>query len=98
MAGELNEFDGKALLRSGRGIAGLSAREACNLALAICLDGRDEEDRAFFLEDLNYEGNSEDEAMAMVRQMIAAKAEASAQAAEAEADGGSGDRLGPEGP
>jgi hypothetical protein len=98
MAGDLNEFDGKALMRSGRGIAGLSAREACNLALAICLDGRDEEDRAYFLEDLNYEGNPEEEAMAMVRQMMAAKAEASAQAAEAAADGGSGDRLGPEGP
>jgi hypothetical protein len=62
-------------------VARLSAREACNLALAILLDGRDEEDRAIFLQDLNYEGNPDAEAMALVRQMQAARAAAEAQAA-----------------
>lgn len=96
IAVKLDEFDGNALMRSGRGLSGLSPREACNLALAISLDGRDEEDRAMFLEDLNYEGNPEAEAMAMVRKMQAAQAQA--KAAQAKAAAGDGrDRLGPEG-
>jgi hypothetical protein len=96
IASNLDEFDGKALMHTGRGIAGLSAREACNLALAMCLDGRDEESRTTFLEDLNFQGNPEAEAQAMVRAMIKARAEASAAAAEAAPDDGR-DRLGPEG-
>lgn len=96
IAANIGEFDGGCLQRTGRGLAGLSPREACNLAMAICLDGRGEEDRATFLEDLEYEGNPEAEAMAQVRQMMAAKAQAPAQAAEAAA-GGDQDRLGSEG-
>lgn len=69
----LDEIDGQLIRTGGRGVAGLSAREACNLALAILLDGRDTEDRAIFLEDLNYEGNPEAEALALVRQMQAGK-------------------------
>lgn len=76
IAANLEEVDGKQLCKTGRGLAGLSAREACNLALAMCLDGRDEEDRELFLIDLNYEGNPEAEAQELVMQMIAAKAAA----------------------
>lgn len=86
IAQSADEFDGRALMKTGRGLAGLSPREACNLALVICLDGRDEEDRAIFLEDLNHEGNPEAEAQAAVRAMMAARAQASAQAAEAAPD------------
>lgn len=85
VAHNLDEVDGQLLWKSGRGVASLSAREACNLALAICLDGRDEDSRATFLEDLNYEGNAEAEAMAMAKQMMAASA-----APAAEAPGGRG--------
>lgn len=83
IAQHLEEIDGQLIRAGGRGVTSLSAREACNLALAICLDGRDEEDRAIFLDDLNYEGNPEAEALALVRQMQAARASAEAQAAEA---------------
>jgi len=76
LASSLEEFDGDFLRRSGRGIASLSAREACNLALAICLDGRNEEDREAFYEDLNYEGSPEADAMEMVRKMREAQAAA----------------------
>lgn len=69
----MEEIDGKLLLASGRGVAGLSAREACNLALTLYLEGRDEEDRGFALEDLNYEGNPEGEALKLLRQMQAEK-------------------------
>ncbi len=67
----LEEIDGKLLLATGRGVAGLSAREACNLALTLYLDGRDEEDRGFALEDLNYQGNPEGDALKLLRQMQA---------------------------
>lgn len=83
IAGDFGALDGMCLHKTGRGLAGLSAREACNLALAICLDGRSEEDRDIFLEDLEYEGNPEAEALAMVRQMQADRA----RAAEAARDG-----------
>lgn len=96
IAVNLEEFDGGSLQRTGRGLAGLSPREACNLAMAICLDGRGEEDRATFLEDLEYEGNPEAEAMALVRQMKAAQAQAAAQEPEAAAGDGP-HRLGSEG-
>lgn len=69
------EIDGKLLLAGGPGLAGLSAREACNLALAICIDGRNDEDRMFFLEDLEFEGDPEGEAMKAVRQMQADRKE-----------------------
>lgn len=90
LASSLDEFDGDFLRRSGRGIATLSAREACNLALAICLDGRSEEDRDAFYEDLNYEGSPEADAMEMVRRMK----EAQAKPAQKEEAGDGGDRLG----
>jgi hypothetical protein len=73
LAANLDEVDGQLIRAGGRGVASLSAREACNLALAILLDDRSEEDRTIFLDDLNYEGNPEAEALAMVRQMQAAK-------------------------
>jgi hypothetical protein len=69
----LEEMDGNLIKTSGRGVASLSAREACNLALALCLDGRDEEQREEFLVDLNYEGNADAEALALVRAMQAAR-------------------------
>lgn len=87
LANSLDEFDGDFLRRSGRGIATLSAREACNLALATCLDGRSEEDREAFYEDLNYEGSPEADAMEMVRKMREAQAQARASAEEAAGDG-----------
>lgn len=80
IASSLDEFDGLSLRGSGRGIAGLSAREACNLALAICLDGRDEEARESFFEDLNYEGSPDAEALAMLRE-YQAQQKAAAEAA-----------------
>jgi hypothetical protein len=80
-ATHLEELDGQLLRVGGSGMVHLSAREACNLALAVLLDGRNEEDRAIFMEDLNYEGNPEAEALAMVRQMQAAK-RAAKEAAE----------------
>ena len=63
LAGSLEEIDGQLLRSSGRGIASFTAREACNLALAICLDGRDEESRQEFYDDLNYEGSPDAEAL-----------------------------------
>lgn len=81
LAQNFEEVDGQLLRATGRSLASLSAREACNLSLAILLDGREEEDRVIFLEDLNFEGNPEAEALAMVRQMQADKR--AAQEAEA---------------
>lgn len=69
VAGSLDELDGQLIRAGGRGLAQLSAREACNVALAACLDGRNEEDRDIFLEDLNYEGSPEAEALAQLRAM-----------------------------
>jgi hypothetical protein len=71
VSANMGEVDGKLLLAGGRGLAELSAREACNLALAICIDGRNDEDRMFFLEDLEFEGDPEGDAMKAVRQMQA---------------------------
>jgi hypothetical protein len=76
----LEETDGQLIRDTGRGLASLSAREACDLALAICVAGLSEEDRQIFFEDLNYAGNPEAEALAMVRQM-----QADRKAREAEA-------------
>jgi hypothetical protein len=78
----LEEFDGNFLRATGRGLTSMNAREACNLALAILLDGRNAEDRELFLEDLNYQGNPEAEALAMVRQMQRDKAAAAREAEE----------------
>jgi hypothetical protein len=69
VAGNMSEIDGKLLHAGGKGLAGFSAREACNLALAMCLEGRDEEDRMFFMEDLEFEGDPDGEAIKAVRQM-----------------------------
>lgn len=66
--GSMDEFDGLSLKATGRGIAHLSAREACNLAMAICLEGRDEEDRQTFFDDLNYEGSPDAEALVKLRE------------------------------
>ena len=76
VAENLQELDGKLIRAGGCGIAGLSAREACNVALAACLEGRDEEDREMFLMDLDYEGDPASEALAQLRQMQAARKEA----------------------
>lgn len=73
VAENFEELDGQLIRNTGQSLARLSAREACNLALAILLDGREEEDRIVFMEDLNYEGNPGAEALAMVRQMQADK-------------------------
>lgn len=69
IAGNMAEIDGKLLHAGGRGLAGFSAREACNLALEMCLEGRDQEDRMFFMEDLEFEGDPDGEAIKAVRQM-----------------------------
>lgn len=79
IAGRLDEIDGQLLRSSGIGLAGLSAREACNLALAICLEGRNEDGREDFFSDLEYEGSPDADALAMVRQM---RADREAQKAE----------------
>lgn len=79
VADKLAEMDGQLIRASALGIASLSAREACNLALAVCLDGLSGDDRELFFEDLEYEGNPEADAMEKVRQMqadAAARAEA----------------------
>jgi hypothetical protein len=73
IAADMGEVDGKLLLAGSRGLAGFSAREACNLALAICVEGRNDEDKMFFMEDLEFEGDPEGEAMKAVRQMQADK-------------------------
>jgi hypothetical protein len=80
VAGNLDELDGQLIRTAGRGIASLSAREACNLALAICLDGRNEEDRQVFMTDLNYEGDASADALAQLREFQRAQ--------KAAADGG----------
>jgi hypothetical protein len=85
--GRLDEIDGQLLRSSGRGVASLSAREACNLTLAICLEGRDEDSREEFFIDLEYEGNPDQEALALVRQM---KADRAAAAEGADDEGGLG--------
>jgi len=89
IASSLDEFDGMSLRGSGRGLTRLTAREACNLALAICLDGRDEESRQEFFDDLNYEGSPDAEALAAMR-----KWKAEQEAAAEAASGGDGDHLG----
>ena len=76
LASSLEEIDGQLLRSTGRGLTSLTAREACNLALAICLDGRDEEARQEFFADLNYEGSPEAEALAALREYKAAQQEA----------------------
>jgi hypothetical protein len=83
LAASLEELDGRLLLATGRGMASLSAREACNLAVTVCLEGRTEEDRDIFMEDLKFEGDPEGDALAAVRQMTADR-----KAREAEAAGG----------
>jgi len=78
IAGNMEEIDGQLIKAGGRGLAALSAREACNVALAICLEGRSEDDRTVFLEDLNYEGDPASEALAQLRQMQASQRKAQA--------------------
>jgi hypothetical protein len=68
LAGSLEEIDGGLLRTSARGLTSLTAREACNLALAICLEGRDEEARQEFFVDLSYEGSPEADALAALRE------------------------------
>jgi hypothetical protein len=75
LASALDEIDGQLLRSSGRGIAGLTPREACNLMMAICLENREEEDRITFLEDLEFEGNAESEALALARKMMTERLE-----------------------
>ncbi len=68
LASSLEEIDGTLLRMTGRGLSTLTAREACNLALATCLEGRDEEAREEFFIDLNYEGSPEAEALAALKE------------------------------
>jgi len=68
LAHNLEEIDGQ-LIRAGHGgVVTLSARQACNVALAICLDGRSDDDRDAFMMDLNYEGDAADDALARLRE------------------------------
>ena len=68
LAHNLEEIDGQ-LIRAGHGgVVTLTAREACNVALAICLDGRSDDDRDAFLMDLNYEGDAAGDALARLRE------------------------------
>lgn len=76
VAANLEELDGQLILRGGQGIAHLTPREACNLALAMSLEGREEEDRQIFLEDLNFQGSPEAEALEQLRAYQAAQREA----------------------
>jgi sulfur relay (sulfurtransferase) DsrC/TusE family protein len=81
-AAHLPERDGTALM-NGRSLAGLSPRQACNLAFATLLAGHENpEDRDTFTEDLMFDGNPEADAMAAVREMQRA------QQAQEEAAGG----------
>jgi hypothetical protein len=84
IAANLDELDGRLIRAGGRGVASLTAREACNLALAVCLDGRSEEDRQVFMSDLLYEADATLDALAQLREFQRQKAEAEA----AEAAGG----------
>jgi hypothetical protein len=43
--------------------------------MAICLENREEEDRVTFLEDLEFEGNAESEALALARKMMTERLE-----------------------
>jgi hypothetical protein len=72
------ELDGILIMGGGTGLARLTPREACNVALARCLDGATGEEREVFLMDLEYEGKAEAEAMAAVRQMQADQKERAA--------------------
>lgn len=85
IAVNFNEIDGMHLRGGGAGLASLSVREACNLALAILLEGRNQDDREVFLEDLNYDGDPEGDALALVRQMQRDKA--AAEAGQLDGDG-----------
>jgi hypothetical protein len=76
VADNLEEMDGGLIRAGGRGVKYLSAREACNVALAACLEGREEEDRESFLMDLNYEGDAASEALAQLRAFQQDRAEA----------------------
>jgi hypothetical protein len=81
IAANLDEVDGQLIRAGGRGIASLSAREVCNVALAACLDGRNEEDREAFMMDLEYEGDPESEALQQLR-MFQAEQKAAREAAD----------------
>lgn len=69
----LAEFDGGLLTSGGRGLAAMSAREACNAAYARALGSVEPDRRAEWREDLYLDYSPEDEALAMVRQMQADK-------------------------
>lgn len=86
IARNLEEVDGNLLRTGGRGVRDLSPREACNLALSICLEGRNEEDREVFMQDLMYEGDAAGEALRQLRE-FQAQQKAAKEAAEA-AQGG----------
>lgn len=75
LAGSLEEIDGTLLRTSARGLTSLTAREACNLVLATCLEGRDADSREEFFIDLSYEGSPEAEALAALREYRAAQQE-----------------------
>jgi hypothetical protein len=79
----LEEMDGQLIRAGGRGVAALSAREACNVVLAICLEGRSEDDRQVFMTDLMYEADASADALQQLRAFQRAQT-----AAKEAADGG----------
>lgn len=72
-AGHLAELDGTLLAETGRGLADLTPRQLCNLVFARLIAGKDEEQRAEFIEDLYLDFDPEAEAREKVLQMIASR-------------------------
>lgn len=48
----MGELDGRLILNTGRGLEWLDARQACNVAVAVLLEGVDEAGREKFWQDL----------------------------------------------
>lgn len=81
----LGELDGMVLRGTGRGLASFTAREVCNLMLTLLLEGKDEEERAFLLEDLYLPYSPEALALENVKRMMADRAAADKAAQDGEA-------------
>lgn len=74
----LGEVEGHLLLAAGRGLAGLTPRQACNLAYASITQGMDEEQREQFAEDLLAPEDPEQAALEKALAMIEARKKAEA--------------------
>lgn len=72
----LGELEGHQLAQSGHGLGDLTPRQLCNLCLTLLIEGRDEEQRAEFLEDLYLDFDPDSEARRQVLEMIASREEA----------------------